>query len=166
MLMGEFLFKGMDLCGYDAMNLGDDDFRFGETFLAERVAESQFTVTSANVVRQDEGVHYGAQYFTKTLGDITVGVIGVLAEEDREDVEDRSSIDGAAVTVEPIASSITAAQAELGEVDVLVVLVNMPTENARQLAGELTDADVVVATEDRHGPTADQIGNGVFATTG
>jgi len=166
MLMGEFLFKGMDLCGYDAMNLGDDDFRFGETFLAERLAESEFTATSANVMDQEDGLPYAAPFFKKTLGGISVGVIGVLDEEEKEGVEEASSIDGEAVTVDPIAGSIAEAQAEMGEVDVLVVMVNMPTEDARLLAEELTEADLVVATEDRHAPIADQIGNAVFATTG
>jgi 2',3'-cyclic-nucleotide 2'-phosphodiesterase (5'-nucleotidase family) len=166
MLMAEYLFKGMDLCGYDLMALGEEDFRFGETFLTERIAESGFATTSANIVNQEDGLLYSAPFFKKTLGAVEVGVIGVLAEEERGVLEDTSSIHGAGVTLEPIADSIAAAKAEMGEVDLLVVMTNMPTAEARQLAEELTDADLVLATEDRHTPIADQIGNSVFATTG
>jgi 2',3'-cyclic-nucleotide 2'-phosphodiesterase (5'-nucleotidase family) len=166
MLMAEYLLKGMDLCGYDAMTLGEEEFRFGETFLAERLVESDFEVTSANVVRQDDGLPYATHSFTKGLGDTTIGVIGVLYEEAREQVEVDSSIDGAAVTVGPVAGAITEAQSELGEIDVVVVLAHMPTESARELADQLTDVDVVVAAHDSEGPTAEQVGDLMLVSPG
>ncbi len=164
--MGEYLLKGMDLCGYDAMTLGEEDFRFGETFLAERIAETDLAFTSANVVRQADELPYATQFFTKTVGETTVGVIGVLVEEAKEQVEAASSIDGVAVTVKSVASAISAAQAEMGEVDLVVVLAHMPIDSARDLAEELTEAQVVVATHEQAGPTGEQIDDRILVSTG
>ncbi len=165
-LMGEYLLKGMGLCGYDAMTLGEEDFRFGETFLAEQIAEADFAFTSANVMRQADELPYATQFFTKTIGDATVGVIGVLFEEDKEQVEAASAIDGVAVTIEPVLSAIATTQAAMGEVDLVVVLAHMPTTAALELAEELTDTHVVVAAHDQAGPTGQQIGNLVLVSTG
>jgi len=157
MLMAEYLLRGMDLCGYDAMTLGEEDFRFGESFLAERLGVSDFVATSANVVRQDDGLPYATLSFTKKVGETDIGVIGVLHEEAREQIETESSIDGVAVSVVPVATAIAAAQAGLGDVDVVVVLAHMPAESARELADEVTGVDVIVAAHDDMGPAAERV---------
>jgi 2',3'-cyclic-nucleotide 2'-phosphodiesterase (5'-nucleotidase family) len=165
-LMGETLLKGLDLCGYDAMTLGEEDFRFGETLLAERIAETAMAVTSANVVRRSDQLPYASPFFTKTVGETTVGVIGVLSEDDEAQVEAASSIDGVAVTLEPALSAISAARAAMGEVDLTVVLAHMPTAAAKELAAELTEIQVVVAAHDHAAPAAEQVGNLAFVAAG
>ncbi|MBW2457783.1 MAG: hypothetical protein JRI68_24980 [Deltaproteobacteria bacterium] len=142
-LMAEYLLRGMNLCGYYAITLGEEDFRFGETFLAERLAEVDFVATSANVTRQADGQPYAAPFFTKTIGQTTVGVIGVMHEEAKEQVEEASSIAGVGVTLEPITSSIDAALTAMGA--------------ARSLAEELPEVKVVVASHEKTGPTAEQV---------
>jgi len=169
-LMAEYLFKGMDLIGYDVMNLGEEDFRFGETFLAERLAEVDFAVTSANVVRQSDEAPYAAPYFTKTMGDTTVGIIGVMHEEAKENVEEASAIAGKGVTVEPVAASVEAAMAAMGEVDLTVVLAHMSIDAARELAETLDGVKVVAASHDKTGPIAEELegehGNLAYVSTG
>jgi hypothetical protein len=166
MLMAEYLLEGMDLCGYDAMTLGEEDFRFGETFLADRLAESSFVATSANVVRQHDGLPYGERFLKKTVGETDIGVIGVLHEEAREQVETSSSIDGVAVSVGSVAVAIAEAQAGLGEVDVTVVLAHMPAESARELADEVSGVDAIVATHDDVEPTAERVGDRMLVSPG
>jgi len=166
MLMGEYLLKGMDLCGYDAMNLGEEEFRFGETYLAERLAETSFTVTSANVVAQSDGLHYATPYFTTTVADISVGVIGVLFEDVKEEVENASSIDGVAVTIDPVASSLAAAEAEIGQVDLLVVMAHMDTSKARDLAAQLPEVDVMVVSHGSVAPNVEETIGGLLVSTG
>lgn len=166
MLMGEYLFKGMDLCGQDVMNIGEAEFRFGETFLAERLAETNFAVTSANVVRQSDGLPYATRYFTTTVGDISIGIIGVLFEVVKEEVEEASSIDGVAVTVDPVASSLAAAEAEMGQVDLLIVMAHMHTSTARDLAAQLPQADVVIVSHGNAAPNAEETVGGVLVHTG
>ncbi len=165
-LMAEYLLRGMNACGYDAMTLGEEDFRFGETFLAERLAELDFPVTSANVTRQTDGQPYAAPFVTKTIGQTTVGVIGVMLEEAREQVEEASSIAGVGVTIEPVTNSIEAALTAMGEVDLVVVLAHMPIEAARNLAEELPQVKVVVASHEKTTPIAEQVEKLALVSTG
>lgn len=165
-LMAEYLLRGMNLCGYDAMTLGEEDFRFGETFLAERLAEVDFAVTSANVTRQADGEPYAAPFFTKTIGHTTVGVIGVMHEEAQEQVEEASTIAGVGVTLEPIVSSIQSALTDMGEVDLPLVLAHMPIAAARTLAEEIPEVKVVVASHEKTGPTAEQVEKLALVSTG
>jgi hypothetical protein len=102
----------------------------------------------------------------KTVGETDIGVIGVLHEETREQVEIASSIDGVALTVEPVTTAIVDVLADLGEVDVVVVLAHMPAEPARELADEVTGVDVIVATHDDVEPTAERVDDIMLVSPG
>ncbi len=166
MLKSEFLLKGMNLIGYDAVTLGETDFRYGETFLASQLEASKLDVTSANLVTKADKKPYAARYFKTTANKVTFGVIGVVGDEHVEALEEASSIDGEALTTEPMVDAIGEAQDEMGEVEVTSVLAHMSLEEARALSKKLTDVQVVVAAHERELPSGEQLDNTIVVRTG
>jgi len=167
-LRAEYLLRGMDMCGYDAMNLGDEEFRFGEVFLADHTAESQFATMSANLYYVYEGgTPYANGYYTVQAGDVSVGVIGVVSRDFTETIEESSVVDGVTVTVGDPVAGIEAAQAAMGPTDIVVVLAHMTRDEALALALEVSDVDVIVSAHDKILPSlATESGDALVLTTG
>ncbi|MBI4704302.1 MAG: hypothetical protein HY744_24620 [Deltaproteobacteria bacterium] len=168
MLKGEFLIRSMDLCGYDAMTLGEEEFRFGEDFLAKGTAGAKLSVTSANLYRQKGGAAYAARFFTRAAGEIRVGVVGAIGEEHAEAVAQATAIHGEAVEVRPAAKEIGSAIAEMGPVDLLIVLAHMSQDAARALAKKLSGVQVLLAVHERlpPGEELERVGGAWLVTAG
>ena len=55
MFEGESVVEIMNLMAYDAMTLGNHDFNYGQTALANRQGEAVFPVLAANVIKEATG---------------------------------------------------------------------------------------------------------------
>ncbi len=167
MLKGEYLLQGMEMCGYDALTLGERDFRFGEAFLSAQTAATDIAVASANVFLHSTGSPYATRFFTKDLGELTVGVVGIIGDEFNAEVAQISSAHGEHVVVGDPATELNAAMAEMGPVDLVVLLAHMPQVAALQLAAELSGVDVMLISHEVEPPSElEQIGDIWVATTG
>ncbi len=166
MLKSEFLLKGMVLCGYDAVTLGEADFRYGETFLATQLAASKLSFTSANIIDEADKKPYAAHFFKTTANQVSVGVIGVVGDDHIEQLEEASGLEGEALSAEPMAKAISAAQDEMGEVDLTVVLAHMSFATARDLSKEVSGVQVFVAAHEHEQPAGEQLGDSIVVRTG
>ncbi len=146
MLRAQYMVAGMNLCGYDVATLGEKDFLFGEAFLADRLQEAQFAVTSANLYSQSAGQPYVDRFFTTHWGEHQIGVVGVTDEELSTNIEDMSSVNGTTVTVRDVTEEITDTLNEMGSVDLVILLAHMSLTKARKLALGLSGVDIVVAS--------------------
>lgn len=83
------LFKGkqmidtLNAAGLDVATLGNHEFDFGADTLRERMKESRFAYTIANVVDKATGKPFGnaSPYLIRNLGGLRVGIIGLLLAE-------------------------------------------------------------------------------------
>jgi len=64
--------KAMELMGYDALGLGEDEFNFGSEFLKEQIARFKLNFVSCNVK-----LGKVKPYIIKRVGKVKVGITGV-----------------------------------------------------------------------------------------
>jgi 2',3'-cyclic-nucleotide 2'-phosphodiesterase (5'-nucleotidase family) len=135
---GQAIVEAMNLLGYDAMVLGDQDFRLGLDVLRQRMEEAEFPILSANVVMAGTDQLFAAPYVIKEIGDHKVAIIGLTNQEAA------SAAGGTIIVLDPL----EALQDLMGEVseeaDVVIVLSHLGTVMDLQLAGEVQGIDLVV----------------------
>lgn len=64
--------QAMDLMGYDAVNISDEEFNFGSEFLKDQIGKSSIPFVSCNFEFDKL-----CPYIIKNIGDVKVGIIGV-----------------------------------------------------------------------------------------
>ncbi len=69
----------MDFMGYDAMNLGVQDFFMGTDYLSSISSDISFSFISTNLVCEKE-LSYVRKYIIKSVNGIRVGILGILPE--------------------------------------------------------------------------------------
>ena len=77
---GGAMIEGMNRLGYDAMTLGDQDFRWGPAVLKERMSEAQFPFLSANVYAGSAQNLFAQPYVIKEMAGHRIAVIGVTSK--------------------------------------------------------------------------------------
>lgn len=60
------VYKAMNQLGYDVGNIGNHEFNYGLSFLAETINDADFPYVNANVYDQKTGKHYFKPYLIKT----------------------------------------------------------------------------------------------------
>lgn len=134
---GKAVVDGMNLMGYDAMALGPKELSLGESVLRQRMDEAQFPMLSANVILSSTGEFLAEPYVVLEVGDHRLGVIGLTRVPD-------APIPGFGV-LDPWRAA-GAYVPEVAEVaDTVVILTNLPWRTAMEVAGFVTDVDLLVA---------------------
>jgi 2',3'-cyclic-nucleotide 2'-phosphodiesterase (5'-nucleotidase family) len=135
--MGEDIVAGMNLMGYDAMALGPKDLALGASLLQQRIDQAEFAVLSANALWRETGEFVGQPYLVKDLGSHHVGIIGLtrLPDEPLADIDVLDPQEALAKVV-PEASR---------QAETVVLLTNLPFEDAKQLVKTVPGIDLVVA---------------------
>jgi hypothetical protein len=140
--------------GYDAVNLGEDDFNFGADFLAELAEKYNLPLISANIAA-DDGEAFAPVYKIVERGGLCVGVVGFLDA----DVAALKDFGGAAVT--PYKKPLSRAVEDLSaQVDVIICLAHVGSvDRARAFTGKCPKNIAVVIGGHRGGltPRAEEI---------
>ena len=77
---GESIVKLMNEAGYDAMTTGNHDFNYGADRLVELAGQAQFSVLSANVLKEDgRSLLPGSAVFE--IGNVKFGIFGLATPE-------------------------------------------------------------------------------------
>jgi len=73
----------MNTMGYDAMEIGNHDFNYGQAGLAERAAQANFPLLCANVVETATGMvpSYLTPYVIKEVGGRRIAIFGLITPE-------------------------------------------------------------------------------------
>jgi len=66
--------KALDLMGYDAVCVGDDEFNFGREFLEENIGKTNIAFLCANIALKG-----ALPYIVKEMAGIKIGIIGVIS---------------------------------------------------------------------------------------
>ena len=83
LLRGEHMIAGMNAVGLDVATFGNHEFDFGPSVLRERMRESAFTWTSANVLDRRSGAPFGGvpAEVRLTLAGVRVGIFGLTTPD-------------------------------------------------------------------------------------
>lgn len=139
----EALIGGMSLIGYDALNLGEDEFRFGRTFLDEQQSEAGFPFLSANLVdRQSSELAY-TPYVVREVGHLRIGIIGLTSPMVWTDESDTT------VQVrDPVSVLGTLLPRVKEEAHIVIVLAHMPYAEAISILNHVESVNVVILTHE------------------
>jgi 2',3'-cyclic-nucleotide 2'-phosphodiesterase (5'-nucleotidase family) len=135
---GKVIVEAMNLLGYDAMVLGDQDFGLGLDVLRQRMEEAEFPILSANVVMADTDQLFAAPYVIKEIGNHKVAVIGLTNQEAA------SAAGGGIVVRNPLEALQDVMNEVSKEADVIIVLSHLGTEMGFQMANEVKGIDLIV----------------------
>lgn len=140
--------------GYDAVNLGEDDFNFGADFLAGLAGEYNIPLISVNVVGSDDAPYAPAYKIVERDG-LRVGIVGFLDA----DVAALKDFGGAAAA--PHKKPLARAVEDLSSrVDLIICLAHVGNvDRARAFAGKCPKDIAVVIGGHRGGrtPRAEEI---------
>jgi len=160
---GQAIVEAMNLLGYDAMVLGDQDFRLGLNVLRQRLEEAEFPILSANVVYSGTDQLFATPYVIKEIGDHKAAIIGLTNQEAA------SAAGGDVVVLNPL----EALKDYMGEVseeaDVIIVLSHLGTVVDMQIAGEVKGIDLIIGGQSRDvldPPLWDELSSTVIAQAG
>lgn len=136
------MIEGMNRLGYDAMTLGDQDFRWGAEVLKDRMAEAKFPFLSANVYVGGTSKLLGQPYVIKEMAGHRIAIIGVtnrnlvnfLPQGNREPV----------LVAEPVEAVRQVVSQLQDKADVIIVSSNLGYEADQQLAAKVAGIDVIV----------------------
>ena len=140
---GRVIVEAMNLLGYDAMVLGDQDFRLGLDVLRQRMEEAKFSILSANVMMAETDQLFAAPYVIKEIGDHKVAIIGLTNQEAA------SATGGAIVVLDPLEALGDLMGVVSEEADVVIVLSHLGTVMDMQMAGEVQGIDLIVGGQSR-----------------
>ena len=140
---GRVIVEAMNLLGYDALVLGDQDFRLGLDVLRQRMEEAEFPILSANLVIAETDQLFAAPYVIKEIGDHKAAIIGLTNQEAAHAV-------GGAIVVRNPLEALQDYMAQVSEeADVVIVLSRLGTVMDLQLAGEVQGIDLIVGGQSR-----------------
>ncbi len=142
MFEGESVVEVMNLMVYDAMALGNHDFNYGQTALAERQSEAVFPVLAANVLQEATGEPIAYSALIKPVGNLTVGIIG-LVTPDTPFVTHPKNVEGL-VIADPIARAKSLVSYMRPQVDVVIALTHLGFDADQVLAEAVPEIDVIV----------------------
>lgn len=141
---GATMIAAMRRANYAAMVPGNHDVSLGWDVLKLRGAEAGFPMLVANISRKDSGPPPLPGHVMVQVGDLSVGVLGVLGLGEKERIDPKHMI-GFALT-DPVKAADISAKAlrEQGAVCV-IALVHMNEASALSFARQTTGVDLVVA---------------------
>jgi len=140
---GKAIVEAMNLLGYDAMVLGEQDFGLGLDVLRQRMEETEFPILSANVVMADTNQLFATPYVIKEIGDHQVAIIGLTNQEAT------SAAGGAIAVLDPLEVLQDVIVEISKEADVIIVLSHLGTEVNLQMANQVKGIDLIVGGKSR-----------------
>jgi 2',3'-cyclic-nucleotide 2'-phosphodiesterase (5'-nucleotidase family) len=135
---GKAVVEAMNLLGYDAMVLGEEDFQLGVEVLRQRMEEAEFAILSANVVISGTNQLFATPYVIKEIGDHKVAIIGLTNQE-------AANASGRAIAVLDPLEALQGLMDDVSkEADVIIVLSHLGMEVDVQMADRVKGIDLII----------------------
>ena len=136
----------MELMGYDAVNLGDQEFSNGKEFLAEHVLKADLPLISTNL---DVGIpgSIDAVRVIEYQG-LSIGIAGVLHLEYIRYYSDTEDVGGVSPSL--AVQSLYAENDAFQGADIQVLLSNLGLDADKKISGELPFIDVIIGGHSQH----------------
>jgi 5'-nucleotidase len=134
LVRGRQMVEAWNLLGLDAATFGNHEFDWGPAVLQERMRESRFAWTSANVLDRRSGRPFGgaSPWLREERGGVFIGLVGLTAPDSAS-----TSTPGPDVGFAPPLDAARAAFEAMGPVDLRVALTHLTLAEDRALAAGL-----------------------------
>ena len=77
----QLILESLNLMGYDALGIGDDDLTLGRDFLMEMSKKAQFPFLSSNIVHEDSGNLLFQPYLLKEIAGMKIGIFSLFSPD-------------------------------------------------------------------------------------
>jgi 5'-nucleotidase/UDP-sugar diphosphatase len=133
----------MNIINPDAMTLGNHEFDYGLENLEKDLSLARFPVLNANIFDERNGRNFQKPYLVKMVGDVKVGIIGLIAPDlpiltTRESLKGLRMLDHVQVTRKYIA------ELRKQNVNLIIVLSHIGMDADEALADSVQAIDVIV----------------------
>jgi len=132
--------KAMELIGYDALGIGENEFYFGRQFLEEHISKTNLPFLSCNISTASQGKETKSfkPYLIKEIAGIRFGIIGVTGLS-------AMPKSGGFNFAEPIVSvSKTVEELKKNKADIIILLSNLGEDRELRLIKEIEGIDIVI----------------------
>jgi 5'-nucleotidase len=156
------LFKGkqmvavLNAAGLDIATLGNHEFDFGPEVLRERMKESRFAYTIANVSEKRTGKPFGgaSRYIIRDLDGVRVAIFGLLLTETAS-----MSAPGPEVRFEDpvVVARLLTLKLRREGADIIIALTHLPMRDDKRIATE-ADVDLIVGGHEHEPPRQQENG--------
>ena len=139
---GRVIVEAMNLMGYVAMTIGDDDaFHSGLEALQQRADDAEFPFLSANLVLVDSEELLFEPYTILNVANRSVAILGLTGS----DRELPAEAPGGAILdlLDPVAAAARYVPELSERADIIIVLSNLGMELDRQLATAIPEIDLI-----------------------
>lgn len=136
---GKSVIDLMNLMRFDAMSVGNHEFDYGKDILRQRIREANFPVLGANVLGMET---FLKPYVIRKVAGVRIALIGVVTEDTPETTHPKNVV--GLVFSSPAATLKTIINKIRKEADVIVVLSHNGFNADINLAGTVSDIDVIV----------------------
>jgi 2',3'-cyclic-nucleotide 2'-phosphodiesterase (5'-nucleotidase family) len=139
---GATMIEGMNRLGYDAMTLGDQDFRWGASVLKKRMSEARFPFLSANVYTGGAQSLFAQPYAIKEIAGHRIAVIG-LTSKNLVSFLPQGGPEPILVSdpIETVRRVMTDLQ---GKADIFVLLSNLGLQQDQEVAAQVAGIALIV----------------------
>ncbi|GAB4402576.1 MAG: hypothetical protein Kow00123_12990 [Anaerolineales bacterium] len=139
---GAVMIEGMNRLGYDAMTLGDQDFRWGPEVIQARMAEARFAVLSANVYAGGTNALFAQPYVIKEMAGHRIAIIGVTSKNLLAFLPPGNRVP--VLVADPIEAVRRVMSDLAGKADVVIVCSNLGFQQDQQLAASVPGIAAIV----------------------
>ena len=141
--------KAIEMIGYDALAIGDDEFNFNKEFLFANIAKTHSSFLSSNI-KSDKLL----PYLIKDIGSTKVGIIGLTSPlaKQKADMGD---------FIEPkVAVKKYIEELKKNKVDIIILLSHQGESDDLKLLEEVQDIDIIITGHARNKEDPDtKVGN-------
>lgn len=130
----EINLKALELMGYDALDIGDDELNFGKDYLLQKIRESKIPFLSANLRAA------GAKaYVIKKFGNTSIALIGLT--------NDAAGPKSGGLEVEDAKSALvkTIQEAKKNKAHLILVLSYLGEDKDKELIAQVKDIDIFIS---------------------
>lgn len=139
---GAVMIEGMNRMGYDAMTLGDQDFRWGPDIIKARMGEARFAVLSVNVYVGGTNSLFARPYVIKEMAGHRVAVIGVTSKNLLAFLPPGNRVP--VLVADPVESVRRTMSDLAGQADIIIVCSNLGFQQDRELAASVPGIAAIV----------------------
>lgn len=157
-LKSEYLAKMLSVLSYDALNLGDSDFSFGEKFLAQVRDKYRLPFVSANIYYGDTNRPIAHRYIIRRIGGksllgfryggIKVGIFGLSKVFSHKPTRWPERV---VVVKDPVQEAKRVVAKLKERCDLVVALAQMDMAGLRELAQNVEGIDLIISGGGRQG---------------
>jgi 5'-nucleotidase / UDP-sugar diphosphatase len=140
----ELHLKAMERMGYDALNLGSQEFAFGKEFLEYTHSSVSFPYIASNLLYRGSKIPWTREYVIKEVGGIKVAILGVFNPDDLTNMKQTLV---AGLEVIPPETALKRLLPEVrGKADLVILLSRFDVFETFALANAAKGVDVAISS--------------------